>query len=119
MAKARTVTRQGDAPPGGGTQQPSGEPGQGSGQPSDAGSGSGSGAGETPSVGGGSSTSDDAPVGSGFRTIEEALEALREAQAALGEEISREEALLLLGLAAEVNALRPLRGDLLSGPVAR
>ncbi len=108
---------QGDAPPGDGTQQPSGEPGQGNRQPGD--TGSGSGAGGTPPAGGGTSPSDDAPVGSGFRTIEEALEALREAQAALGEEISREEALLLLELAAEVNALRPLRGDPLSGPVAR
>jgi Ca-activated chloride channel family protein len=58
------------------------------------------------------------PAG-GFRSLEEAEAALAEALTAFGEEISLEEARVLLELAAEANALRPLQNDPSRGPVAR
>lgn len=101
----------GDGPSGGGGDQ---EPGEGD-------------PGSTPdgSTPGDPGTGDPQPgdgttIGSGgFRTLEEALAALAAAQAAFGEEISLEEAQLLLELAAEANALRPLAQDPSRGPVAR
>lgn len=105
-----------------GPDQPSdggGQSGDGSGQSDDSsGPGSGPAGGDAPPAGS-PRPSDDAPLTAGSRTLEDALAALTEAQAAFGEEISLEEALLLLELSSEANALRTLRGTPLGGPLAR
>jgi Ca-activated chloride channel family protein len=120
-----------EEPPGGepGTpgEGPSADPGSGDEPGAQAGGqGDGQAPGEQPDDGSGATPggqpqpSDGRPgQGDSFNTLEEALAALEEAQATLGEEITLEEARLLLDLTAQANALRTLQGGSSGGPVAR
>jgi Ca-activated chloride channel family protein len=113
-----------ESPPGDGDPADDGGSDDGA-SPGDSDSGDGSGGDQSPSDGppggdGEPQPSDGGLVPSGgFRTLEEAEAALEAALQAFGEEISIEEARILLELAAEANALRPLQGSPTRGPIDR